>query len=171
MLAPMDLEPNQPFDAATTVEHSPEGIGAVPPLLIGEERMASIVEHLRIGLPNEGCGLIASIPTRDGDRGIHFFPGTNVDRSPVRYTMDPKEVIDAMWWMRTLGWELAAIVHSHPATAPTPSRTDLREWYYRQARLLIVSFVAEAPAVGCWSVAGDGQARVFRASSLEVVRR
>jgi proteasome lid subunit RPN8/RPN11 len=171
MLAPMDLEPNQPFDAATTVEHSPEGNGAIPPLLLSGERLDTIVEHLRGGLPNEGCGLIASIPTRHGDRGIHFFPGANIDRSPVRYTMDPKEVIDAMWWMRTLNWDLAAIVHSHPSTAPTPSRTDLREWYYQHARLLIISFVDDVPAVGCWRLPGDGQAREFRLTPFEVVRR
>jgi proteasome lid subunit RPN8/RPN11 len=85
--------------------------------------------------------------------------------------MDPKEVIEAMWWMRTLAWDLAAIVHSHPSTPPTPSYTDLREWYYPDARLLIVSFAGSEPAAGCWRLVLDGQARAFRAAPLVIEGR
>lgn len=164
----MDRNRTQPPDAATTVDHAPEGNRAFPPLLLSRQRFDTIVDHLRRSLPNEGCGLIASIPTQLGDRGLHFFPGVNIDRSPVRYTMDPREVIDAMWWMRTLGWQLAAIVHSHPRTPPTPSLTDRAEWYYPEARLLILSFAGDEPEIGCWGLTGDSESREFRRAPLLV---
>ncbi len=167
----MDREKTQPFDAATTVDHPPEANRPVPPLLLSSRRHEAIIDHLRRSLPNEGCGLIGSVPAAQGERGVHFFPGTNVDRSPVRYTMDPREVVDAMWWMRTLGWNLAAIVHSHPSTAPMPSRTDLHEWYYPEARLLIVSFAGPEPIVGCWQMARDGETNSFRSAPWRIEER
>lgn len=167
----MDRDQNQPLDAATTVEHSPEANGSLRPLEIDSGLLEEIVAHLRDWLPNEGCGLLASVAEPDRDRAVQFFPGTNIDHSPVRYTMDPTEVIEAMKTMRQQQWQLAAIVHSHPRTRPAPSRTDQREWYYPQARLLIVSFQHEDPEFGCWGLAGDWQAREFRNAPLLIEKR
>lgn len=165
----MDPKPNQPFDAATTVEHSPEATFQLPPpraLMVGSDLLDRIVTHLREWLPHEGCGLLAAVSDGVNDRAVHFFPGTNIDYSPVRFTMDPVEVISAMKRMRDEQWQLAAIVHSHPRTRPVPSRTDQAEWYYPEARLLIVSFASDDPEIGCWSLAGDNMAREFRAAQL-----
>lgn len=167
----MDAEPNQPFDAATTVEHSPEAKVQAPALSIERALLDKIVAHLRDALPNEGCGLLAGVPEGDGHRAVSFFPGTNIDASPVRYTMDPTEVIDAMKRMRDEQWSLAAIVHSHPRSEPAPSRTDRNEWYYPEARLLIVSFMGADPLIGCWGLVGDRQSREFRAAPLVILNR
>jgi proteasome lid subunit RPN8/RPN11 len=162
----MNRDQNLPFDAATTVEHSPEGEATHRPLRIGAGLLTAMVQHLRDGLPNEGCGLLAGVRAGDQERAVHFFPGTNVDFSPVRYTMDPVEVLAAMKRMREEHWELAAIVHSHPRTQPAPSRTDQQEWYYPEARLLIVSFANSEPEIGCWGLTHDRAAREFRAVPL-----
>jgi proteasome lid subunit RPN8/RPN11 len=164
----MDRDETQPFDAATTVEHLPEAKASIRPLLVDAAMLAEIHEYLRSWLPNEGCGLLAAVRDRDRDRAVHFFPGTNVDFSPVRYTMDPAEVIAAMKRMRAERWQLAAIVHSHPRTEPVPSRTDRQEWFYPDARLLIVSFASGEPEIGCWGLARDGQAREIRAAAFLV---
>jgi len=66
--------------------------------------------------------------------------------------MDPAEVLAAFNDLEANGWTLGAIVHSHPATLPTPSPTDLREAYYPEALMLIVSFAADPPAMRCWRV-------------------
>ena len=171
MLARMESNDDPPFEAATTVEHSPEANDAPRLLEIEGGTFDAILGHLRAWLPNEGCGLLASV--RDGavDRAVHFFPGTNIDVSPVRFTMDPVEVIGAMKRMRDEDWNLAAIVHSHPRTAPVPSRTDRQEWYYPQARLMIVSFEHGDPEFGCWGLAGDGQTREFRQAPIRISGR
>ena len=167
----MSYEPHNPLNPATTVEHSSAELDWLPPLLLPESLRVQIVTHLEAWLPNEGCGLLASVPTCDGDRAIHFFPGTNIDLSPVRYTMDPAEVIAAMRQMREQEWTLAAIVHSHPRTSPRPSRTDLREAYYPDARLLIVSFASASPEFGCWQLGGDLEARIVREGVLVIENR
>jgi [CysO sulfur-carrier protein]-S-L-cysteine hydrolase len=169
MLAPMDARPKRPVDAATTVEHFPEGDDPTRPLVIGRAMRDAIVAHLEAGLPNEGCGLLAGRRLGANDVAVRFYPGTNIDRSPVRYTMKPEEVIQAQKEMRETrnqGWFLAAIVHSHPRTRPAPSRTDLREAYYPRARMLIVSFASGTPELGCWALIGDHEAREFRATQL-----
>lgn len=171
MLASMEAESNRPFDTAPTVEDSSRSHDRVRPLRIAAHRATQIVEHLSRARPNEGCGLLAAVSGPEADHAVHFFPGTNIDASPRRFTMDPREVIDAMWWMRTQGWHLAAIVHSHPSSPPTPSRTDLREWYYPAARALIVSFAEDRPQIGCWTLVADrGSPRIVE-SPLQIIER
>lgn len=171
MLEPMDTETNRPLDAATTVEHSPEGNDIAHPLVIDQSLLDRIVIYLATALPNEGCGLLAGILVDSRVRAAHFFPGTNIDHSPVRYTMDPVEVIEAMKRMREEQWMLAAIVHSHPRTRPRPSHTDLREWYYPETRLLIVSFMADEPEIGCWTLANEQPDSAYRPAEILIETR
>jgi proteasome lid subunit RPN8/RPN11 len=166
MLAPMRGESNVPSEPATTVDHSPEANDALRPLVLSLVQRRQIVQHLARWLPLEACGLIASVPDGAVDRAVHVFPGTNVDFSETRYTMSPREVIDAMRHMRIAGWELGAIVHSHPRSPATLSRTDLREAYYPDTRLIVVSFAGDAPEFGCWARTGDPEARAFQRSPL-----
>lgn len=126
---------------------------SAPParLLISVEIVDQIVAHLRKALPEEGCGLLATNLQHDG-HVTRFFPGTNVDSSSVRFTMDPTEVVQAFREMRQNDWRLGAIVHSHPRTQPTPSLTDLDEAYYPEALMLIVSFQSDAAEMRAWQV-------------------
>ena len=94
--------------------------------------------------PLEGVGLLAVVDEGDATRAVRFYPGTNVDRSPTRYTMDPAEVLAAFRDIDANGWRLGAIVHSHPATPPLPSPTDLREAFYPEALLVIVGLAGHA---------------------------
>jgi proteasome lid subunit RPN8/RPN11 len=67
--------------------------------------------------------------------------------------MDPVEVLAAFRDLDANGWTLGAIVHSHPATPPMPSPTDLREAFYPEALMLIVSFAAVPPVMRAWRLA------------------
>ncbi len=121
------------------------------PQIIGEQ----ILSHLRAAAPSEGVGLIAVASL--GEDGVaeatRFYPGTNLDASPSRYTMDPAEVLAAFRDMEACGWRLGAIAHSHPVTAAVPSETDLREAHYADALMLIVSLANHAPEVRAWQIA------------------
>lgn len=128
-------------------------------LSISAQMRQEILHHLQSNLPNEGCGLLAV--TRTADRTViatHFYPGTNRDASPTRYTMDPAQVFAAFRDLAAHGWSLGAIVHSHPATPPTPSPTDLREAFYPEALMLIVSFATDPPVMRAWRVPPAGNA-------------
>lgn len=124
--------------------------------------MRQVIDHLSSALPYEGCGLLAVPAERErANEAVKFYPGTNADRSPARYTMDPAEVLAAFKDMRANGWELGAIVHSHPVSEPSPSPTDLREAYYPDALMLIVSFAGTTPEARVWLVSGrNGDQRV-----------
>ncbi len=66
--------------------------------------------------------------------------------------------------MRRLGIELLAIYHSHPTSAPVPSKTDLARAFWPDAVYLIVSLAAEEPVVrGWWLTETD-----YRAAEWEI---
>jgi proteasome lid subunit RPN8/RPN11 len=121
-------------------------------LRIGRRLYDEVVDHLIAAAPREGVGLLAVEPANDGGpaRAVHFFAGTNVDASRTRYTMDPAEVLDAFNMIAARDWRLGAIVHSHPATPPSPSTTDLREAFYPDALMVIVSLAGGEPEIRAW---------------------
>jgi proteasome lid subunit RPN8/RPN11 len=74
--------------------------------------------------------------------------------------MPPEEVLAAWQDMAANDWRLWAIVHSHPRGAATPSPTDLREAFYPEALMVIVSLAEPRAQVRAWWVgAGDGHPR------------
>jgi proteasome lid subunit RPN8/RPN11 len=121
-------------------------------LVLSETLRDEIIAHLRVALPNEGCGLLAV--SGEGE-AVRFYPGENLDASPKRFTMDPVVVIAAFKDMEAQGWRLGAIAHSHPRTPATPSVTDLREAHYPSALMLICSFASDEPELRAWAVAAQ----------------
>ena len=156
-----------------TFDYERSGAGRSEDLLVVDVSIwQAIMTHLRGALPNEGVGLLATDAESSVRRATRFFPGTNIDASPTRFTMEPREVLEAFDAIRAAGWALGAIVHSHPATAPAPSATDAREAHYPDAYLLIVSFAESAAIARAWkSIADiDGQPRRFAEIRLEIRR-
>lgn len=96
-------------------------------LMLGEELWQSVLAHLQACLPNEGVGLLSTVDSVEVIRAIRFYPGKNLNESPSRFTMDPLDVLRACEDMEREGTHLGVVVHSHPTTAPEPSRTDVRE--------------------------------------------
>jgi desampylase len=82
----------------------------------GEIRRA-LEEHAREEAPNEACGLVL---LRDG-RAERYERGRNALGSPFRFELD---IDPEVWFLEDEGYELA-VFHSHPASAPRPSRTDV----------------------------------------------
>ena len=84
--------------------------------MIPEAVRAELRAHAEEDAPNECCGVIV---LKDGvaDR---YLRGINRLASPYRYEL---EIDPAVWFLEDEGYELA-VFHSHPETAPIPSRTD-----------------------------------------------
>jgi proteasome lid subunit RPN8/RPN11 len=108
-----------------------------------------MVAQARAELPNECCGLLAGTP--DG-RVTHRFPLVNVAPDPQReFLSDNRGMLDAHKAMRTARIEPLAIYHSHPTSAPEPSRTDRERSYYGTTVVnLIISLHGSAPTVRAW---------------------
>ncbi|CAN5851642.1 hypothetical protein BH20CHL3_BH20CHL3_04080 [soil metagenome] len=129
-----------------------------------------IVRHLRAALPDEGVGLLAVEWNKsDGARTAEtrcFYPGANVRPSPDRFELDPVELMSALRDIDRGGWELGAIVHSHPSGPARPSRTDLDEAFYPESLMLIASFTGDPPDLQAWRLERVGDDWVPR--SVEI---
>jgi [CysO sulfur-carrier protein]-S-L-cysteine hydrolase len=85
-------------------------------VVIGEGLRAELHAHAAEEAPNECCGVIV---VRNGV-AERYVRGRNRLASPYRYEL---EIDPAVWFLEDEGLELA-VFHSHPETAPVPSRTD-----------------------------------------------
>jgi proteasome lid subunit RPN8/RPN11 len=102
----------------------------IPRALVDE-----LVEHAREDAPNECCGLIGG---SDGT-AASLYRSINAEASPLRYSLDASDQFRIMQKMEERGEELLAIYHSHTASAPYPSQTDVNLASYPDAVYLIVS--------------------------------
>jgi proteasome lid subunit RPN8/RPN11 len=91
-------------------------------LEIAKQYVDEMVSHALEDDPDECCGILAG---PDG-KVVKLYRMTNTERSPYRYSMDPKEQISVNREMDDNGWELLAIYHSHTHSAAYPSSTDVR---------------------------------------------
>ena len=81
-----------------------------------------MVAHCRAERPFEACGILAS------KRHIvkKVFTMSNASKSPIRYSLDPKEQFSVYRTLDKNGWDLGAVFHSHTHTEAYPSPTDIR---------------------------------------------
>jgi proteasome lid subunit RPN8/RPN11 len=94
-----------------------------------------MVEDCLGGAPNEACGFLAGKYMV----AVRIFPLENSAASPVFYKPDGKQMIAALTEIDDQELDLLAIYHSHVASAPYPSATDIREAHYPDCVYVIVS--------------------------------
>ena len=104
-------------------------------VVLTRDQLAAVLAQAREEAPLECCGLLLG----RGRRVERVFRGTNIDRSPVTYNMDPQELFRAHREMENLGLDFVAIYHSHPRTRAFPSSTDVAKATYPDATYMIVS--------------------------------
>ncbi len=92
-------------------------------LTIGGALHDKIVAHARADHPDEACGVIAG-PAASG-QPQRFIPMANAERSPTFYRFDSAEQFQVWKEMDERDEEPVIIYHSHTATPPYPSRTDI----------------------------------------------
>ncbi len=121
---------------------------SLPPSIRGE-----LVDWLRGALPNEGCGVLVSNRTaEDGGVPSRFVSLRNVAASPYRYLMDSGELLRVMLEIDDADEVVWGIVHSHVASPPYPSPTDIGLAAYPDAVYVLASFAAEPPEVRAWTI-------------------
>ncbi len=107
---------------------------------------SALVEHAEAERPNEACGLIL---LRDGV-AERYVRGRNVAESPYRFELD---VDPETWFLEDEGYELA-VFHSHLASPPRPSRTDIANIGLWEGRPYVILNVRTGE-LGAWRIA-DG---------------
>ena len=116
-------------------------------MVIPDEIRAELVKHSRAEAPNEACGLVV---LRDGV-AERYIPGENALASPYRFELktDPEN-----WFLEDEGYELA-VFHSHPETAPKPSRTDIQNIGLWKGRPYLI-MCAKTGELAAWRIR-DGE--------------
>jgi proteasome lid subunit RPN8/RPN11 len=97
---------------------------------ISPELLQEIIDHALEDPGNEVCGLIA---ITDGAHrpASRVLRAVNVHASPMKFEIDPKELLALHTAIEDDGLELGAIYHSHVRSPPYPSQTDVnfaRSW-------------------------------------------
>lgn len=135
----------------------------LPTLALSVATRDALVEHLRLALPNEGCGMLIE----RGDGELCFRGALNSLASPTRYSVDPEDLLAAYREADATGGRVIAAVHSHPEGPAGPSARDQREWLTPELAMIIVSFEAGGQGLRAYYVAEAG--RELRPWPLEIL--
>ncbi len=112
-----------------------------------------IIDWLRAALPNEGCGvLVSDRVAEDGGLPGRFVGMRNAAESPYRYLMDPDQQLRVLLEIDDADDVVWGIVHSHVASAPYPSPTDIGLAAYPDAIYVLASFASEPPEMRAWTI-------------------
>jgi proteasome lid subunit RPN8/RPN11 len=109
-----------------------------------------MVDHARRELPCECCGLLAGVAEGQLGRVVERYALVNALASGREFESEPRSMFAAMRAMHKRGLDVLAVYHSHPTSAPVPSRTDLERNYSPDVVNVIVSLAGEAPTVRAW---------------------
>ena len=112
-------------------------------LKIKQEIVDRIVAHGRNEAPLEACGYLAE---KDGVISQHFEL-TNIDKSPVHFSMDPSEQFAVVKECRNQGLKIRAVYHSHPETPARPSNEDIKLAHDPSLSYIIVSLAEADPKI------------------------
>lgn len=126
---------------------------------------AMIAQALR-ELPNECCGLLAGTISKDGAtaQAAQLCPLVNELRSPTEFLSEGRSMFRAEKTRREAGLEFLAVYHSHPTSAPVPSRKDLERNYSEDVMSLIISLQDDFRWMLGWRLTRGG----FRPASCRI---
>ena len=117
-------------------------------MVIPAEIRKELAAHARREAPNEACGLVAF---RDGV-AERYLPGENALSSPYRFELRPRDPAD--FFLEDEGYQLA-VFHSHPESAPRPSRTDIENIGLWEGRPYLI-LRADTQELAGWRIAAGG---------------
>jgi proteasome lid subunit RPN8/RPN11 len=126
---------------------------------IASDLLNAVVAHALEDPKNEVCGVVAVNAEGAGEErvtsAVDVHRAVNVHASPLKFEIDPAELLALYNTIDERDLELGAIYHSHVRSAPYPSQTD-------------IGFAANWPGVE-WIIVGlkDGEAPEVRSYLIE----
>ena len=98
-----------------------------------------MVDHAKREWPLECCGILGG-----KDKTVQkSFELQNTEKSPVLYSMSPREQMKVFEEMEKESMKMVAIYHSHPHTIPFPSETDVKLTFHPDVSSIIISLKEE----------------------------
>ncbi|GAB4510498.1 MAG: hypothetical protein OHK0046_07460 [Anaerolineae bacterium] len=109
-------------------------------LCLTSSQLDTVIQHCLHTAPEEACGLLLGSDARVRD----VLPMANIAQDPEHHYRIADEDI-ARHYPKLIG-----IYHSHPASEPLPSPTDVREAWSGGTVYLIVGLRGTHPAYSAW---------------------
>jgi [CysO sulfur-carrier protein]-S-L-cysteine hydrolase len=131
-------------------------------LTLPAELALAMLDHARAELPNEACGLLSG----DLETGlaVDFHAARNSDRSALRYTVHPDDLLRIVLEIEDAGRDLVGIFHSHTRSPAVPSATDLRQAMYPEPYYVLATLsdrdATPERALRAWRIRGDNSMEV-----------
>jgi [CysO sulfur-carrier protein]-S-L-cysteine hydrolase len=95
---------------------------------ISRQLLDELVAHVLEDPKNEVCGVVAveAEPSAPGAaQALSVHRATNIHHSPLKFEIDPKELLELSNAIEEKGSEIGGIYHSHVRSNPYPSQTDI----------------------------------------------
>lgn len=99
-------------------------------LTLTREQFDQITAHGLEGKPLEICGFLVGRSGPEGKEVLEVVPVESDDKSALTYQMNPLQQMRAERDIRNRGLEIIGIYHTHPATEPYPSKTDVAQAHW-----------------------------------------
>ncbi len=94
-----------------------------------------MITHARSQAPLECCGILAGA----SGKVVKVYTTTNIEQSPVRYNIDPSEILRIHKDIKEKRWEFLGIYHSHTHTEAYPSPADIQLAFWPDSLYFIIS--------------------------------
>lgn len=124
----------------------------IPPAILD-----AMLAHARAELPNECVGFLAGAVADGAGTVTQCLPLVNELQSPTEFLTEPRSAFEAYRAMRTAGTDVLAVYHSHPTSAPVPSKKDVeRNTYGPTVAWVIVGLAGDEAEVRAWWLTETG---------------
>ncbi len=117
-------------------------------LKVKKQVLDEILKQAEREKPLEACGYLGV----RGTVGEKVFPMTNIDKSEVHFSFDPKEQFQTVKKARQNGLSLSVVYHSHPHSPARPSAEDIRLAYDPNIIYMIVSMAQSKPETRAYKI-------------------
>jgi proteasome lid subunit RPN8/RPN11 len=118
-------------------------------LILGADHVERLMAHAQAELPHEACALLGGRRSTGVATSVHLT--RNALASPLRFEVDPGDLVRTMLTLDEAGLDLLAIFHSHTRSAAVPSPADIRENHYRALHLIASLSDRERP-LRAWQI-------------------
>lgn len=106
-------------------------------LLLPAVLRATLTAAMRSAWPHEGCGVLGGHRRRDTIAATWFETVANAGSSREKFAIRPADFCAALARLHAAGAAFVGFVHSHPRSAPTPSRTDQKELWRHCVQVIV----------------------------------
>jgi [CysO sulfur-carrier protein]-S-L-cysteine hydrolase len=95
---------------------------------ISKKLFDELLTHVLEDPENEICGVVAADADGfepGGARATQVYRAANQHASPMKFEIEPSELLRMHNAIEERGWRIGAIYHSHLRSEPYPSQTDI----------------------------------------------